>query len=102
MVKRIYIIIGVLLFLGCSKKLFDLTMSKTPYTGDELRIDGYYYSNLTLDNDLGIAVFYRDGFCIHTWLSPEDKDTLGYIENEYLNNNDFIYKLKSIPCLSVA
>ena len=82
---------------GCSKKLYDLTMSKSPYLGNELKIDGYYYSNQTLANDVGVVVFYRDGFCINTWVKPTTNDTLEYIENEILLNDAFINKIKGIP-----
>ncbi|MBT3208441.1 MAG: hypothetical protein HN704_10265 [Bacteroidetes bacterium] len=97
MVKRIYLLLVVLLIVGCSKKLFDLTMSKTPYTGDELRIDGYYLSNSTSENNLCVAVFYRDGFCIHTRVIPESEDIFDYIENEYLLNDAYIAKIMGMP-----
>ena len=97
MVKRILIFITIVLFGSCSKKLFELAMAKTPYTGSELRIDGYYYSDLTLERYINIAIFYRDGFCIHTRIIPINQDTLTYIENEILLNTAFISKIKSIP-----
>jgi hypothetical protein len=61
-------------------------MKKTPYLGDELRVDGYYYSNPRYANVIGIAVFYKDGFCIHSWGKVTSQDTLSYIENEILLN----------------
>lgn len=86
-----------LLFCSCEKERQELSMAKTPYTSNELRIDGYYYSNLTSADDIGVAVFYRDGFCINTWVKPVNSDTLSYIENEILLNDAFINKIKSIP-----
>jgi hypothetical protein len=72
-------------------------MTKTPYSGDELRIDGYYYSNIRPANYIGVAIFYMDGFCIHTWIKPVNQDTLNYIESEILLNNECINKMKNTP-----
>jgi hypothetical protein len=99
MVIKLFPIVAVMLFscASCEKELHKLSMAKTPYTGNELRIDGYYYSNLTSADDIGVAVFYRDGVCINTWVKPVNSDTLSYIENEILINDAFINKIKSIP-----
>jgi hypothetical protein len=72
-------------------------MKKTPYFGDELRIDGYYYSNIIYDCYIGVAVFYRDGICIYTFAEPTNQDTLNYIENEILLNEARINKMKNVP-----
>jgi hypothetical protein len=78
-------------------------MNKTPYLGNELRIDGYYYSNIawydkyTDRTYIGISIFYRDGFCIHTWGEPVNQDTLKCIENEILLNDSYIDKIKKEP-----
>jgi hypothetical protein len=71
-------------------------MRKTPYAGNELRIDGYYYSNPYNENSICVAVLYRDGFCIHTRITP-DQDTLNHIENQILLNVALIDKLKNAP-----
>lgn len=99
MVRKFYLFVAVILFMSgsCEKKLHELSLSKTSYTGDELRIDGYYYSNIVFTDRIGIAIFYRDGFCINTWVKPVNSDTLSYIENEILLNSAFINKIKSIP-----
>jgi hypothetical protein len=103
MVKKIYLLIGIIVLLtGCSRKLQDLIMKKTPYTGNELRIDGYYYSSprydqYTNETSINVAVFYKDGFCIYTNGRPPNLDTLGYIENDILLNTAFIAKLKNAP-----
>jgi len=102
MVKRIYLLIGIILLTGCDTRLRELTMKKTLYLGDELRIDGYYYSNpilyeYTNETPIRVAVFYRDGFCFHTWGEPANQDTLGYIEREVLLNEAYIAKLKKEP-----
>ena len=98
MVKKNFLLfIAVILLTGCSHRLSEMSLKKAPYLGDELRIDSYYYSKLSLANDIGVAVFYRDGFCIHTWIRIKNKDTLNYIENEILLNNTYINDLKKRP-----
>lgn len=99
MVIKLFSIVAVMLFscVSCEKELHKLSMTKAPYTGTELRIDGYYYSNLVFTDRIGIAIFYRDGVCINTWVKPVNQDTLSYIENEILLNSAFINKIKSIP-----
>ena len=84
MVTRTFILGMVLLMGGCDKELHELNMSKTPYTGNELRIDGYYYSKASNSSLSGIAVFYRDGLCMFFHTSIGSKDTILYIENEIL------------------
>ena len=84
MVTRYFLFIIILLSLGCEKKLYELSMLKTPYAGNELRIDGYYYSNQVFNNHNGIAIFYKDGVCFHLFAQIESHDTLNYIENEIL------------------
>jgi hypothetical protein len=61
MVIRLFSLITLMLFVstGCRKELHELSMAKTPYIGNELRIDGYYYSNLTLANDIGVGLCRR-------------------------------------------
>lgn len=99
MVTRLFLLIAIILFASasCKKELHELSMAKTPYTGNELRIDGYYYSNPTTENNIGIAVFYRDGICMHLFERPESQDTIGFIENEILLNNTLMSRLWSTP-----
>ena len=73
-------------------------MKKIPYFGDELRIDGYYYSNTEYEGGgIRVVVFYQDGFCIYTLIAPTYQDTLKYIENEILLNDAFINGEKNAP-----
>ncbi len=98
MVKKKLILITLILLTSCNTGLINLTIKKIPYLGDELRIDGYYYSDLDFNNNLSAAVFYKDGFCIHTRIaSPVNQDTLNYIENEILLNDKYIAKMKKDP-----
>ena len=106
MIKKTCIfVIGVMLMISCSKKTIEpLRMDKASYTGNELRIDGYYYSdieviesNLSISKLVNFAVFYRDGFCILMAVSAKDGDIPGYIETEFLLNDSFISKWKAVP-----
>jgi hypothetical protein len=92
----------VLLFASCDTKLRNLTMKKDSYFGNELRIDGYYYSSSDLENDIGIAVFYRDGVCIHMFTRLKSQDTLNFVENDILLNNALMSHLWRDPaCIGV-
>ena len=44
--------------LLCCCKDDELSLSRVPYTGNELRIDGYYYNNI---GSLNVHFFYRNG-----------------------------------------
>lgn len=52
MVTRFFLFIGIILLGSCSNKLDDIGMAKEPYTGNELRIDGYYYSTILHPNEI--------------------------------------------------
>lgn len=55
---------------GCSKWIKDeeLTLPKTPYTGNELRTDGYYYC--TGETAIMVVFFYKDGTMIRAGSIP--------------------------------
>ena len=95
--KKFLLVIATFLLTACYTELNDLTMDKTPYFGDELRIDGYYYSSIEYDKYRNVAVFYRDGFCIRIGAEPESQEIFNYIENEILLNDAFINKMKNVP-----
>lgn len=99
MVIRLFSLITIMLFTSasCKKELHKLSLPKTPYTGNELRIDGYYYSNQVYNNYNGVAVFYRDGVCIHVLTHIEGSDTLSYIETNILLNESLVYRLMNTP-----
>lgn len=97
MVIRLFTVSVLLLLVACEKELHKLTMPKAPYTGNQLRIDGYYYSNPNSDNSMGIAVFYRDGVCVHMFASPTREDIPDFVENDILNNKPFMSRLWKTP-----
>ena len=60
------LIVIIMLFIGmnsCSKWLEneELTLPKTPYTGNELRTDGYYYYTMNGEYFRTITFFYKNG-----------------------------------------
>lgn len=99
MVKKIFLYITIIVFLSsCSRKLTELILYKTPYAGNELKIDGYYYSDdYTQHRYRNVAVFYRDGTCIHFTTSIESIDTLQFIEREILLNKSTISHFRNTP-----
>ena len=69
--KLVGILVLVVLFAGgCKKWLKDeeLTLPKTPYTGDELRTDGYYYH--AGEKAIIVVFFYKDGTMIRAGSIP--------------------------------
>lgn len=82
---------------SCDKELQELMMSKTPYNGNELRIDGYYYSDEVDASDYGVAVFYRDGVCYHLFGTDFTEPLDEYIEQEILLNSSFVDDLRTTP-----
>jgi hypothetical protein len=70
------------LIIRVRHKVRQLILKEVPYTGDKLRIDGYYYSdpsNLTYGEYSGVAIFYRSGIIIHPWVKPESQNIVHYI-----------------------
>jgi len=92
-----FIVISILLLASCKKERHDLSLNKIPYTGNELRIDGYYYSNRVFTDYAGIAVFYRDGTCINVFSRIESLDTTKFIENEILLNGSLMSSFMNTP-----
>ena len=76
-------------------------MTRSPYTGNELRIDGYYYSNSIEEYgppaQRGLAVFYRNGVCIHALVRIESPDTLTFLENNVLLNEAWMSRMRNRP-----
>jgi len=60
----LFILLIMLSSISCEEEInAQLTMQKTPYTGNELRIDGYYYTvTQNFEGDLyPVYFFYRNG-----------------------------------------
>lgn len=81
---------------SCQKR-YNLGIPRIPYTGNELRIDGYYYSPSVIIENLGhyremafydIIIFYRNGLLMNTSMDiDEGADSIKTIEN----------RLRSLP-----
>ena len=61
-----FILCFTFLFSSCDRLFKDeeLLLSKTPYLGDELRIDGYYYHFVSESNRTVIHFLYRNGIIL--------------------------------------
>ena len=98
MTKHIALFATCLLLATCSRRLYPIRIPQQEYTGTELRIDGYYKSELipeSTGSSVGLTVFYEDGTCIHNISS--EKLTESSIEEGLLRNAEFINKLTTIP-----
>ncbi|MBV7441059.1 hypothetical protein KRX57_06465 [Weeksellaceae bacterium TAE3-ERU29] len=91
MVKKVSLsfIFLLLLVASCEKDFYQLSMDRVPYSGTELKTNGCYYSNLRSDGrNINVAIFYRNGFCIHSTMDitrsefevKSKQDTLKYVK----------------------
>lgn len=83
-------IISLVVILSCCKTAEELTLERMNYTGNELRIDGYYYHQL---NDvIHSFVLFNNG----TYLSLGYNDNLGSLFDldEIIKNENIIADLK--------
>jgi|GEM_PF-1478215 hypothetical protein len=87
MVKKIFILAILLLVLSSCRNeeeiFLDLDMTRRPYTGKELRTDGYYYSGYIHTNKMGTLMLFRNGVCMFTYfdllLSGKNKQKVLYL-----------------------
>lgn len=92
MKKLCLILLLAVSMVGCTKWLEDeeLTLPKTPYTGNELRTDGYYYYTTNGDYFRSITFFYKNGIAfrpIGDAHSLQEVDE--YVINELIGENRY-------------
>ena len=85
-----------LVMIGCSKIVADLGMQRKPYSGTDLKIDGYYYSEPIWDKTIAVSIFYQNGVSILTFFSV-GKDTLQSIKEKLFHNEEFLSTMGSEP-----
>ena len=91
-----FILCFTFLFSSCDRLFKDdeLLLSKTPYLGDELRIDGYYYYQKVEDEKYTLIVFlYKNGIIISTRAYPFLD--VAVVETEMMKEYDEIVKDKT-------
>lgn len=76
--KSIIALCITILFLSCKDE--DLLLPKTPYTENELRINGYYY-NYPESNKTKICFFYKNGIMLN-FISYFSTTNLSIIDDE--------------------
>lgn len=94
--KNALALLLILLALNGCKAFKDdeLSLTKQPYNGDKLKMEGYYYEINPHTNGIGEAAFlYRDGTMLFCGGSGENDDPFGFIEN-LLASPDFIEHAK--------
>ena len=84
------IMTSILISLFSCKKDDKLTISKKPYLGNQLRTDGYYYTEF--ENKMhNISFFYKNGIYLDIGSALNDfKDTNNYIINKFINERNHI------------
>jgi hypothetical protein len=75
----------------CSCKDEELRLNRIPYTGSELRTDGYYYSQTNM-YICDITFLYRNGIIIHATWSWDKNKPIEEIEKEMVNKYNELYK----------
>ncbi len=84
--------------INCSKDGFwkddELSIQRTNYIGNQLKINGYYYKKYNNPEMLTIYIFYNNGIILHTGDGWE-YSKLNEFEQK-LQSPDFINKLKGI------
>jgi hypothetical protein len=95
---KILIIIIMSLFCNCSKdnlwKDDELSIPKTPYLGNELRMNGYFYHPYGTPEKLTIYFFYKDGTIL---LAGDHYEMNNRVEFEQsFTTNEFIEKRRNI------
>lgn len=109
MVKRILCFILVVFgtsasFSSCFHRpiIYELQMSRVPYNGDALRMDGYYYhfDNSNTLEYVDFAIFFRNGVCYYSNYGLEGlesgQDTLQFIDSK-LTDKEFGYSYRNLP-----
>jgi len=89
--NNIYILVALLLIINsCSPKepveleVIPLTLQRQPYSGDELKVDGYYFYEWESDvTSLTIFFLYKNGILIYGADSP--KSEIINIEEDFRN-----------------
>ena len=92
LVCAVFTVLALFALAGCEKWLKDeeLTLPKQPYTGNELRTDGYYYYTMNGDYFRTITFFYENGVVFRP---PSGSHSLQefdeYVINELVGENRF-------------
>ncbi len=95
------ILFVIMLFSNSCEKIFshgELSLSKTPYIGNELRIDGYYYTVSANSDYLYYHeyFFYKDGMLlVLSGITNSYAEMDDYILTFYINCDDYKDYLKS-------
>jgi len=95
--KRIYLFISILIIISCScDKLFPddkLSLQRTDYTGNDLRMNGYYYTYYN-PNSTNVYFMYRNGIILR--VSSFSTQNLDEIEKEMVSDYKYLYDTKSL------
>ena len=96
MIILLFILTGIfIMFFSCCNSLFsdeELTLQRTDYTGNELRIDGYYYYFVKGTNRTVIYFLYRNGVAL--WGGTYATTNLNEIEMKMIELYSGIRKMK--------
>jgi hypothetical protein len=88
--KRLLYLMMILIFLGCINFDDELTIKKTPYTSENLKINGYYYNTWKVDSSTFIQInfLYRNG----VFFNGSADDSIKINDLEQLFKSGIYYK----------
>lgn len=106
MKKTLIILLSITAFVGCKDWFVDedFTLEKRPYTGAEIKTNGYYYSyeskkGIYDNNGISVLVFYKDGISINFGTRGDNVE----VENDvfkvnplWLKNNKSVWGIFNI------
>ena len=101
MVKKLFILtIALLALMGCRMEddvYQNLDMPRRPYTGKELRTDGYYFSGYIHKNKMGTLMLFRNGVCMFTYFNNMYDELNLYVENHIWGSSTYVDKVRNTP-----
>jgi len=91
--RKTWVVFVILSFFACRGERWDddLTLPKQDYTGNQLRIDGYYYS-VTDNNSYNIYFYYRNGTVLDAGFV--DFENLAVSEQEFINGTFYNHAIE--------
>jgi hypothetical protein len=83
--RELIFLLFILLFSGCINFDDELTITKTPFNGDNLKTNGYYYNIWRVKEETFVEInfLYRDGVLLHG--GSDDSTSFSNLEKVYLD-----------------
>ncbi len=96
----LFMVINITMITSCKKDKMDdeLSIQRTPYYGNELRIDGYYY-NEYFEGYITVYFFYQNGIILYGSSFPINE--ISILEDEYKSGLHYEHSRNNKPSWGV-